>query len=138
MRTAMPLVARRGGRANGPRIAGTDGSAAALFEVVWETLADILGTAATATLLRRAARPAVAKFPELDELIVVKEGLEYRYTVPRSWKESVNRAPPAFSELLRQLRPLLVELTGSIVIRRLEHIPGLHDGGIFSPGERKQ
>jgi hypothetical protein len=137
MRTAMPPGPRRGGRAGGLRIARTAGSAAAVFELLWETLADILGTAATATLLRRAARAAAQRFPELDELAVAKEGLEYRHKVPESWKDSVDGMRPAFCELVRQLRPLLIELTGSIVIRRLDRNPELRERGTACPVERK-
>ena len=39
MRTAMPPGPRRGGRAGGLRIARTAGSAATVFELLWETLA---------------------------------------------------------------------------------------------------
>jgi len=137
MRRPMPPGPRRGGRASGLRIARTAGSAATVFELVWETLADILGTAATATLLRRAARAAAHCFPELDELAVAKEGLEYRYKVPEGWKGCAEGMPPAFCELVRELRPLLMELTGSIVIRRLDQIPELRERGIPSPLERK-
>jgi hypothetical protein len=119
------------------RIARTAGSAATLFELVWDTLADILGTAATATLLRRAARAAAQRFPGLEDLAVAKDRLEYRYKVPESWKDSVDGMPPAFCELVRQLRPLLVELTGSIVIRRLDQIPELRERGSASPVERE-
>ncbi len=57
-------------------------SGAGLFKDLWESLADVLGTAATATLLRRAARRAVPRSPELAELAIAKANLEYRYTLP--------------------------------------------------------
>ena len=36
-------------------------SAAELFDLLWESLADVLGTAATATLLRRAIKTTASK-----------------------------------------------------------------------------
>src|SRR5947199_9375486 len=41
-----------------------DLSAAGLFEIIWDTLADVLGTAAVAAIVRRAARRAAATQPE--------------------------------------------------------------------------
>jgi hypothetical protein len=113
----------------------TDVPPAALFEFLWGSLADILGTAATAAILRRAARRAAERSPDLADLTIAKDGLEYRFTVPRSWQEPVQEVPAGLHELVRELRPLLVELTGAIVVRRLEQIPELRQRGIFSPNE---
>src|SRR5438477_7766666 len=38
---------------------------AALFKLIWDCVADVLGTTATATLVRRAARRAMLRSPEL-------------------------------------------------------------------------
>ena len=111
-------------------------SLAALFRLVWEALADVLGTAATATLLRRAARAAVRRRTELNELVISCENLEYRYTLPAGWR---NGGPPgALRELVAELRPLLVELTGPVVYRRLERIPALRERGIIPPEKEAQ
>src|SRR5260221_10055887 len=62
-------------------------SSAALFALLWDGLADLLGTAASATLLRRAAQRAAPRDPELAELEIVRENLEYRYTLPSAWSD---------------------------------------------------
>ena len=117
--------------------AGAELSVAALFTLLWEALADVLGTAATATLLRRAARRASPRYPELTELAISREKLEYRYTLPPAWAGRADGTPLALRELVGELRPLLVELTGPVVVRRLERIPELRKRGIISPQEEK-
>ncbi len=109
----------------------TELSGAALFSLVWETLADLLGTAATAVLLRRAARRAVGASPELAELEISVRELEYRYTVPPAWTEGTE-TPSALQALVAELLPLLFELTGRIAIRRLERVPGLQGRGLLA------
>jgi len=113
------------------RAVGVDPSAAELFALVWEDLCDILGTAATAALLRRAARGAMARCPELGALAIVRAGLEYRYELPADWNDRTSRTPTALRELVDELRALLVELTGSVVVRRLARIPELRERGIL-------
>jgi hypothetical protein len=109
-------------------------SAGDLFAVLWHALADILGTAAAATLLRRASQRAVARSPELAALSIVRENLEYRYEVPPVWSEPAG-ASRALCELTRELWPLLVDLTGSVVVDRLAEVPELRDGGILPEPE---
>ena len=92
---------------------------AALFTLLWDTLADVLGTSATAALLRRAARGAAGRCPELATLSIVRADLEYRYTVPAAVGTT------ALRELVKDLRPLLIEMTGSVVVGHLERAPGL-------------
>jgi hypothetical protein len=117
--------------------AGAELSIAALFTLLWDALADVLGTAATATLLRRAARRAAPRCPELGELTIAREKLEYRYTLPSAWAAGAEGTPLALRELVAELRPLLVELTGPVVVRRLERIPELRKRGIISPQEEE-
>jgi hypothetical protein len=117
--------------------AGAEPSVAALFTLIWDALADVLGTAATATLLRRAARRAAPRCAELTELAVVREKLEYRYTLPSAWADGAGGTPLALRELVAELRPLLVELTGPVVVRRLERIPELWERGVISPQEEQ-
>ncbi len=112
-------------------------SVAALFTLLWEALADVLGTAATAMLLRRAARRAAPRCPELSELAILREKLEYRYTLPPAWAAGTDGTPLALRELVAELRPLLVELTGPVVVRRLERIPELRERGVISPQEEQ-
>jgi hypothetical protein len=108
-----------------------DLTSAALFAVVWDALAGVLGTAAVAALVRRAVRRAAAESPELMELVVVREELEYRYTLPRAWSEKAEGGPIALRVLVRELGQLLVELTGTVVIRRMEQIPELRAHGLI-------
>ena len=90
----------------------------------------MLGTAAAATLLRRAALRATPRCPELLALSIVRADLEYRYTVPAAWSEAAPDAPQALRALTRELWPLLVDLTGSVVVDRLAQIPEFRDRGI--------
>ena len=102
-----------------------------LFTSLWNALADMLGTAAAAALLRRAVQRALPRFPELGELAITRASLEYRYTLPAAWKAS---APPrALCELVGELWPLLVDLTGPVVVERLLRIPELVAAGIVPP-----
>jgi len=113
--------------------AGAELSASELFTILWLGLADILGTAAAATLLRRAAQRAVPAWPELAELSITRESLEYRYVVPAAWNEPTTTPPRALCELSRELWTFLVDLTGSVVVDRLAQIPELRDRGVV-PG----
>ena len=110
-------------------------SSADLFGLLWRGLADILGTAAAATLLRRAAQRALPRWPELAALCIIRERLEYRYSLPANWEEPVSQLPAALSAVARELWPLLVDLTGSVVVQRLEQIVELRDRGILPSGE---
>lgn len=103
---------------------------AELFELLWRTVADVLGTAATATLIRRAARRAARRFPELSELSTTRDGREYRYTLPAGWATGGDAADAALRELVRELCALLVELTGPVVVQRLATEPALRALGI--------
>jgi hypothetical protein len=115
----------------------TELSGAALFSLIWDTLADLLGTAATAVLLRRSARRALTGNPELSELEISVRELEYRYTVPPAWAES-RETPAALRALVAELLPLLLELTGRIAIGRLERIPGLQGRGLLPASQGGQ
>jgi hypothetical protein len=105
-------------------------SSSELFGIVWDALADILGTAAVATLMRRAAQKAALRWPELGELSVTLESLEYRYALPASWSDRA-RPPHALRELVGELWTLLVDLTGPVVVNRLLRIPELREHGIL-------
>jgi hypothetical protein len=110
--------------------AGTVLSDGALFALLWDTLADVLGTSATAAILRRAARGASGRCPELAALTIVREELEYRYVVPGSWNARGGHTSAALRELVRELRPLLVEMTGAVVVAHLARVPELREGGL--------
>lgn len=111
-------------------------TSAAVFDRLWHTMADVMGSATTATLLRRAARRCAARHPrtlDLDGVVITRDGLEYRFELPPSWRsaESID----AVCALVHELRPLLVELTGQVVLRKLVEIPELVACGLGSSPE---
>ena len=112
-------------------------SAADLFALLWQALADVLGTAAAATLLRRAAQRASTASPELAGLEITRAALEYQYKVPSTWNESAPEPPQALCNLVRELWVLLVELTGSVVVARLLQVSELRERGIVPPREQQ-
>jgi len=109
---------------------------AALFKLIWDSVADVLGTTAAATLLRRAAQRAMPRSPELGEFAILRTDAGYTYTLPRALVGKLEHTPVALRELVVELRPLLAELTGQVVVRRIEQIPGLQERGILSTLER--
>lgn len=105
-------------------------SAAELFDLLWESLADVLGTAATATLVRRALKQ-VASQTSSEPVIVTRNGLEYEYRVPEAWKQPGNEeAIGALRAVAAELRVLLVELTGTVVVARLGRLAAFRKSGI--------
>lgn len=111
-------------REDGP--APTDSTVAHVLAVLWANLVDMLGTAAAASLLRRAIKRAVLRCPELAALEVVRDGWEYRCVHPDSWHDLRPADVPAFGYMLHaDLYPILRELTGRIVVRRLTSVPEL-------------
>ena len=118
-----------------PERAGGEPSSADLFGILWCGLADILGTAAAAAILRRAAQRALPHWPELAALCIVRERLEYQYRLPANWEHPATQPLGALSEVTRELWPLLVDLTGAVVIQRLAQIPELRGQGLLPPDE---
>jgi hypothetical protein len=106
-------------------------SAAQLFELLWESLADVLGTAATAALLRRAIKRAAAHTSWSEPVVVARKGLDYEYRLPETWQQPDNEeALRALRILTAELRVLLVELTGPVVVRRLGRLAAFRKRGI--------
>jgi len=112
-------------------------SAAALFAILWEALTGLLGTAAVAAIVRRAVSRAAAECPELLDLVISREQLEYRVTLPPGWSQSAERGSQSAERgsialrcLVAEIRRLLIELTGTVVIRHLEKIPELRACGL--------
>ena len=118
---------------------GGDGDldTAALFAIVWEALAEVLGTAATAAIVRRAAGRAATENPELIDIVIRREKFEYRYTLPHAWSHTARvatpeeRTPIALRALVAEIGRLLVELTGTVFVGRLEQIPELCARGLL-------
>jgi hypothetical protein len=106
-------------------------SAAGLFDLLWGSLADMLGTAATATLLRRAIKQAASQTSWSEPLVVSRNGLDYEYRLPETWKQPGNeKAVGALRVVAAELRVLLVELTGPVVVRRLGRLAPFREQGI--------
>jgi hypothetical protein len=106
-------------------------SAAELFDLLWGSLADMLGTAATATLLRRSIKQAASQVSWSEPVVVIRNGLDYEYRLPETWKQPGNeKAIGALRVVAAELRVLLVELTGPVVVRRLGHLAPFREQGI--------
>jgi len=106
-------------------------SAAELFGLLWESLADVLGTAATATLVRRALKQAASPSSGPEPVIVTRSGLNYEYRLPEAWKHTGNeKAVGALRIMAAELRGLLVELTGPVVVRQLSRVAAFREHGI--------
>jgi hypothetical protein len=113
-------------------------SAAEVFDVLWESLADVLGTAATATLLRRAIKRAASQTSWSEPVTVARNGLDYEYRLPETWKQAGNEeAIGVLRAVAAELRVLLVELTGPVVVRRLSRLAPLLKLGIDFSEESK-
>jgi hypothetical protein len=113
-------------------------SPAALFTLVWGGLSDLLGTAAAATLVRRAALRGTPGEPALAELQIARVNLEYQYTLPSAWREGRDGTAAsrrALQHLVDHLLPLLADLTGPVAVRRLAQIRDLREHGIIPSQE---
>lgn len=107
-------------------MSSTESTPADLFQLLWDSLTDVLGSAATATLLRRSLKRAA-----LQGVEITRDHFEYRYVLPPTWSEGGEEAVGALRALGTELKPLLEELTGPVVLRRLESIPAIARCGLF-------
>jgi hypothetical protein len=121
------------GESSEPTIRGCSDSltAAEVFNAVWTALVDVLGTAATATLVRRAAKRVSATAPDLPNVVVNRNTVAYEVEIPAIWRRPDDpRARYSLRTLLAELGFLLRELTGEVVIRRLERLAPIRDAGV--------
>jgi hypothetical protein len=102
-----------------------------LFDILWVTLADVIGPTATAALLQRSVKRAAARHPELRDVVIRREQFDYAYTLPASWTEPQDTARAALTQMVRELWPLLSELTGHVLVRRLHEVPMLRQCGVI-------
>jgi DNA-binding CsgD family transcriptional regulator len=91
-------------------------SARQLYLLLQESLGEVIGRTATEALLRRAVRRASTEYPELDVLTRTNTAGETR---SESWTQGP-RGMKRLGAVMRQLWPLLMEITGPVVIARLE------------------
>ncbi len=108
-----------------------DCTPAMLFGVLWESLTDVVGSAATATFVRRAVKQASSRAPHIEGVVVTRERFEYRYALPDAWKTNSPEAMASLQTFAHELQQLLTELTGSVVLRRLRNVPELRLYGLF-------
>ena len=107
----------------------TQPTAGELFDLLWEQLAELLGTAATATLVCRAAKRAAAE--ALPTVIVNHDTLNYEYQVPESWRRAADtNALRSLRDLATELGVLLTRLTGPVVVEHLEREPRFRQSGV--------
>ncbi len=107
----------------------TSSTPSKIFDALWAALVEILGSPATATLLRRSAKQRMGEYPELKELAITRKGFEYAYAVPANWKHA-NERSAALQAVVQDLFSLLSELTGPVVVRRLRALPQLAKFGL--------
>jgi hypothetical protein len=106
-----------------------------LFVLIWSSLAETLGTAAAATLIRRATKQAVHTTPDLPSVTINRDTVTYGYEVPAIWRRPADtKTLASLQALATELGSLLVELTGVIVVRQLERIEPLREAGIVFRG----
>ena len=70
-------------------------TAAGLFALLWDSMADLLGTAATAALLRRALRRAAARQPVLSAAQQSVNGNDTLYRPPTHGSPSLQKLSQA-------------------------------------------
>ncbi|MEZ0228144.1 MAG: hypothetical protein ACAI25_05930 [Planctomycetota bacterium] len=100
-------------------------SAASLFHLVWVALGELLGTSATAILMRRSVQRVATRDAAREYPVVVRKGLDYEYELPPSWTDAETAAEATLRDLIHELWPILQELTGSVVTSRLRAIDEL-------------
>lgn len=120
-------------RLNGtaPDALPADCTAAELFDALWRSMVDMLGPTATATLIERSAGRATAKRAGLEHPTIFREQFSYRHRTPPSWAADNRAALIALTALVAELWPLLAELTGPIVLRRLREVAPLERCGVL-------
>ena len=111
------------------------GTAVDAVEALREALVGTMGAAATATLLRRATKRALPRSPDLQDLTITREQLDYQYTYPSAWDEQPAVSTESLRELAAQLRIILEELTGPVVVQQLRAVPELRQCDLFPGGK---
>jgi DNA-binding CsgD family transcriptional regulator len=92
------------------------GSVREMYDVLHETLSEVIGRTATEALLRRALRRASSRDPDLAAL--TRKSAEG--SAPVQWWADGRRGMSYLRAVMRELWPLLIEITGPVVVARLE------------------
>jgi hypothetical protein len=80
----------------------------------------------------------MARAPELAELLIVRRDLEYVYTLPPAWaRADGGSSDRGLRQLVSELVPLLVELTGPVAIAHLAQNPALQGRGLLPAREER-
>lgn len=106
-------------------------TASELFAIVWTALVDVIGPTATAALLQRSVARAGRQGAGLADLTITRDQFAYAYAVPPSWTSEHPESIAALRHVLAELWPLLLDLTGDVVVRRLTAIPTLTHCGVI-------
>jgi hypothetical protein len=81
--------------------------------------------------MRRAIKRATSQTEWSEPVVVVRNGLDYEYRLPATWKRPGNaEALGALRVVAGELRVLLIELTGPVVVRRLGRLAPFRELGI--------
>ena len=103
-------------RAALPERGETDGSVPDLYSLLHDTLSEVIGGTATEVLLHRALLRASSHDPELAAL--ARKSTESG--APLQWWSDGRRGMRYLRAVLRELWRLLIEITGPVVVARLE------------------
>lgn len=93
------------------------------LRALWTAVAEVIGSAATAVLIRRAIKRAARQYPSLDDLTVELQEFLYQLRIPEHWDappdaetaEAIRALIAAFTEIARQL-------SGEILIRHISRL----------------
>ena len=99
-------------------------SAATLFDELWNAMTDVMGPTATAALLERSIARAVDR-ADLSGIVISRQQLKYSYKLPDSWQSLDEHHIESVRLIVGELVPLLTELTGTVIVRRLFQMPEL-------------
>ena len=106
-------------------------TAATLFDELWTSLVDILGPTAAAAVITRSVKSAASRQAGLEHPVIVREKFAYHHRTPASWSAANDRGLSALRAVVTELFPLLTELTGPVVVRRLREVKNLERCGIL-------
>jgi hypothetical protein len=126
----MPKASRVHGPEGDVSIGTALSIAADLFGLLWTTLSELVGSAATATLLRRSVKGVTSRRIELEGFLIRRVGLEYRYVLPPGWTDFSEATLETLRAVIAELCPILTEMTGPVALLHLRNVPAFRDAEI--------